>query len=286
MKKIDYVFLSYLAVSTLFIVFAKDQSLQVCPLVLVRLLLLPLVFLLIYIGNKSIHPVVRLIRDAYPLMVSGYFYSETVHYNTLIFNNIDPLLIHLDEKLFGLQPSLVFSEVLSGKLFSELMYFGYFSFYLLIAGFIVYLFFRKRNESERPVFELTFGMYAFYFLFCIIPAQGPQFYFSYPQNAVPEGLLFASLVHFIQRIAEQPTGAFPSSHVGISFIILILSKRYIPRFFHLIWPVVLILILSTVYIKAHYAVDVFGGLIMAPLLLIVSGWLYKKPDRRNLEVST
>ena len=35
-----------------------------------------------------------------------------------------------------------------------------------------------------------------------------------------------------------------------------------------------ILILSTVYIKAHYAVDVIGGLIIAPFILYLSEFLY------------
>ncbi|MFB6343171.1 phosphatase PAP2 family protein [Saccharicrinis sp. FJH62] len=278
MKKIDYAFLSYLFFSTFLMAFAMDASVHILPLILIRILILPIVFLLIYYEKRTLNPVVLLMRYAYPLILSGYFYSETVHYNKFFFSNIDPLLIRADEALFGMQPSLVFSEHFPGHLFSELMYFGYFSFYILLAGFAIYVFVKKRDSFKRLMFELTFSMYVFYLLFSIIPSEGPQFYFSYPENVVPGGYLFASAVHFIQKMAEQPTGAFPSSHVGISVIILILSRKYIPHFFHVIWPVVIILIFSTVYIKAHYAVDVIGGLILAPLILILSNLIYRIPD--------
>ncbi len=88
-------------------------------------------------------------------------------------------------------------------------------------------------------------------------------------------------MHFIQRMAEQPTGAFPSSHVGISVIILMLSKRIAPLFFKITWPLVVLLILSTVYIKAHYAIDTIGGLILAPFVLYFSDFLYHLPPRKN-----
>lgn len=275
LKKIDYVFLSYLVISSLFMAFAKDISLHVWPLILVRVLMLGIIFMLINFRKKSSNPVILLLRYAYPLIVSAYFYSETVHYNTIFFINIDPLLIHIDDAIFGMQPSLTFSELIPGRLFSELMYFGYFIFYILIAGFTLYVFIIKQDLFKRLMFELTFSMYVFYLLFCIIPSEGPQFYFSYPDNVLPDAYFFNHVVHFIQDMAEQPTGAFPSSHVGVSIIILLLSKRYIPVFYKLICPFIIILILSTVYIKAHYAIDVIGGLILAAVLFQVSELLYK-----------
>ena len=286
MKKIDYVFLTYLVISSFFMAFAKDVFTHVLPSILIRILFLLAAFLLYYFYKKKSNPVIMLLRYTYPLIFSGYFYSETVYYNTLFFHTIDPLLVRADEAMFGMQPSLVFSEVFSGRLFSELMYFGYFIFYVLIAGFTLYVFVRKRSGFERLIFELTFSMYAFYLLFCMIPSAGPQFHFAYPDNVVPDAYVFASVVHFIQKIAEHPTGAFPSSHVGISVIMLILSRKYIPRFFHVIWPFVFILILSTVYIKAHYVVDVIGGLIVAPLILKLSGYVYALPERVKLIHST
>jgi membrane-associated phospholipid phosphatase len=224
-----------------------------------------------------------LLRLSYPLILSGYFYSETVFYNKLFFQNIDPFLIDIESAIFGMQPSLEFSACFSNKLFSELMYFAYFFFYVLILSFTLYMFVKRRNHFNKVTFQLIVSTYIFYLIFCFIPSAGPQFYFAYPESELPKAFFFDHVMHFIQRVAEQPTGAFPSSHVGISLIILMLSKKTAPEFYSIVWPFVLILILSTVYIKAHYAIDIIGGLIIAPFILYLSDFLYQLPAWKNVE---
>jgi membrane-associated phospholipid phosphatase len=62
-----------------------------------------------------------------------------------------------------------------------------------------------------------------------------------------------------------------------------LSKKGAPVFYKIVWPFVVLLSLSTVYIKAHYAIDVFGGLLAAPFILYASDFLYRLPlwDKLN-----
>lgn len=246
---------------------------------MVRGFVIPLIFGLIYLDSKKHNSLIHLLRMTYPLILSGYFYSETVFYNKLLFDNIDPLLVEIESAIFGTQPSIVFSAFFSYKLLSEIMYFGYFSFYLLIASFTLYMFLKKKEHFNKTVFQISASLYLFYLIFCFIPSAGPQFYFLFPDNALPQGYLFEHIMHFIQRMAEQPTGAFPSSHVGVALIILILSRKMAPVFFKFTWPFVFILILSTVFIKAHYAIDILGGIIIAPLILYLSDLLYRFPAR-------
>jgi membrane-associated phospholipid phosphatase len=82
-------------------------------------------------------------------------------------------------------------------------------------------------------------------------------------------------------MAERPTAAFPSSHVGIICIIWILSFRYAPTLLKIIIPIGILLFLSTVYIKAHYLIDVFGGIISAPIFYWLSLYLFKKISPAN-----
>jgi membrane-associated phospholipid phosphatase len=223
----------------------------------------------------------KLLRGAYPILLSGYFYSETFFYNKLLLNDIDPLLIKADELIFGFQPSVEFSSVFSSLLWSEIMYFSYFSFYLIIIAFVLYIFFEKRDFFIEAVFKLSFSLYFFYLFYIFVPSSGPQFYFNSPENRLPDAYFFNHIMHFIQKVAEQPTGAFPSSHVGVSVIILWFSYKKVPLLFKLFWPIVLLLILSTVYIKAHYVVDVIGGLFIAPFILYLSNILYRFPAQTH-----
>ena len=283
LKKIDIIFLIYLVISTFLLVFSSDSSVQISTFLWVRLSIVLSVIALIYVAKKNNNPLFSLLRLSYPLILSGYFYSETVFYNNLFFKNIDPFLVKIESAIFGMQPSLEFSAYFSNKLFSELMYFAYFFFYVLILSFTLYMFFKRRNYFNKVTFQLIFSAYMFYLIFCFIPSAGPQFYFTYPENLLPEAFFFDHIMHFIQRVAEQPTGAFPSSHVGISFIILILSKKIAPEFYSKVWPLTLILIVSTVYIKAHYAIDIIAGLIIAPFILYLSDFLYQLPAWKNME---
>lgn len=239
-----------------------------------RIILVPLLFTLIYFDLKGKNDLIGLLRTTYPLILSGYFYSETYFYNQGFMGNIDPQLSHWEVNLFGMQPSILFAETFSSPLFSELMYFGYFTFYLLILFFTINMLLKKKEFFNETIFKLTASLYIFYTIFCFIPSAGPQFYFPFPDNQVPNGFLFHKVMLFIQDTAEHPTGAFPSSHVGVSIIILILSWKYNRVFFKWAWPFVILLILSTVYIKAHYAIDAIAGLLIAPFILYLSDFLY------------
>ncbi|MBI9061863.1 MAG: phosphatase PAP2 family protein [Marinilabiliaceae bacterium] len=281
LKKIDVLFLIYLAISTLTLAFAWDSSIHSPAFIWIRCIMVASILALIYADKKSTHALVKLLRLSYPILLSGYFYSETVFYNKIFFNDLDPLLIDIETALFNMQPSLEFAAYFSNKLVSELMYFGYFSFYLLILGFTLYVFIKKRVFFKQVTFLLSASLYLFYLTFCFFPSAGPQFYFSPPESVLPEAYFFSHVMHFIQHVGEQPTGAFPSSHVGISVIILMLSKKYAPPFFKFAWPLVIILIISTVYIKAHYAIDSIAGLMVAPFILYLSGFLYHLPRWKN-----
>ena len=62
--------------------------------------------------------------------------------------------------------------------------------------------------------------------------------------------LFSRLVLQAQEAGEHPTAAFPSSHVGMAVVTMLLAWRTGSRKFFWI----------TVYLKAHYAVDSVAGL--------------------------
>jgi len=277
LKKIDYLFFSYVFITTILLFFSWNKSLYSFDLLLTRGLISISIFVLIFVNNKIKNTVLELIRNIYPIIISGYFYSETVFYNKFIWQNLDQKLIDIDQSLFGFQPSLIFSEYFSSRLFSELMYFGYFSFYLLIIAFVIISYYKLKNESEALIFKFSAAMFLFYLFFGIVPSAGPQFYLSSPENNLPIAFFFDKIMHFIQENAEQPTAAFPSSHVGVSIIILILVRKRAQLFFKIAIPFVIILIASTIYIKAHYAIDVIGGIIIAPIILYLASLLYRIP---------
>ena len=282
--KIDVLFLGFLLITTILLVCSWNQTENVVDLLLVRGVILITSAGFIFLNPKLNSAIFNLFRNIYPILFAGYFYTETVHYNKLFFNNLDPYFIELDQWLFGFQPSIAFSEYFSSAGITELMYFGYFSFYCIILGFICITFFKRKSFFLESNFIIAFSLLFFYFIFALFPSAGPQFYFDIPERTVPtNGYLFQKIMHAIQEGAEQATGAFPSSHVGVTIVILALARKSSPLFFKICVPIAILLIASTVYIKAHYAVDALFGLLIAPFILYFAEFVYHyQPKKKTL----
>ncbi len=213
-------------------------------------------------------------------------YKETAVLNPLFLPSLDEKLSHWDMQIFGFQPSLKFSDQIPYSFFSEMMYFGYFSYYLmpLIILFLIYRFLPSKIEEFGFVVITSFLMY--YLVFILFQAVGPQFYFGFPENYSEAKGVFGSLIKIIQENGEAKTAAFPSSHVGVALIMLIWMYKNLKRYWLYFIPTVLLLIFATVYIKAHYAVDVFAGFISAPVVYFLSNFIFMKISIKNVHTYT
>lgn len=231
------------------------------------------------------------LRNLYPLTLLGYWYPDTYEF-CQIFPNLDHVFAAADAALFGCQPSIEMSGWLSGKVWSELFHLGYFSYYPLIALAVLSPLIKSRNEFERSAFIVLTAFFLYYLIYLFLPVAGPQYYFHavgediinaghFPQlgdyfryhtelaaSPGPDGF-FRSLVESTQQSGERPTAAFPSSHVGMSTVLLFLLWRTGRALFWCALPFYVFLCGATVYIEAHYLIDVFGGWVSAVIFYLV-----------------
>ena len=242
----------------------------------VRILVSTLILVLACVESQKSRPVVAGVRCFLPFALLSYWYPETYYFNSFIFPNLDHYFVAADQALFGCQPSLEFSKLMPQAWFSELMYFGYFSYFFLIFGTALWCYIHRKEIFHKAIFIFVVSFYLYYIIFAIIPVIGPQFYFDPQLIEVPDGYVFCSAMRFFQYVGEKPTGAFPSSHVGITFIVIIFVYRHCRHLLRFVLPLFIILTLSTVYIKAHYLVDVIGGFISAILFYFLTSSLYRK----------
>jgi membrane-associated phospholipid phosphatase len=206
----------------------------------------------------------------------AYFYGETAILNSFFFSRIDSTLSYWDQSIFGFQPSVIFSEKFNHPLFSELMYFGYFSYYFIPLSAFVIIWKKKRWYFDEFAFITISAYFVYFLIFIVLPAEGPQFYFPAPLNLIEAHGPFGFIQKLIQHYGEAPTAAFPSAHVGVSVIVLILLFKNHKTLFKILLPFCILLMFSTVYIKAHYFVDVLAGLISAILVLFINKYIYRK----------
>ena len=250
------------------------------------------------------------LRYVYPLALTGYWYPDCYEF-CRCFAYQDVLFAEIDQAVFGCQPALLFSENMPQPFWSELFHMGYFSYYLMIAAvvFIPLLACRKKDKHmlgrmdtrlwghsvlAKSSFVTLSAFLLYYLIFDFLPVAGPQFYYPFaglenirngsfpaiedyfathadlPPFFGVEGF-FQGLVDMMHRAGENPEAAFPSSHVGIGIVIVMLLWKMHKPTAAVIFVLFIILCFSTVYIRAHYAIDVLGGLVSG-LIFYLALW--------------
>lgn len=251
---------------------------------------------LLYRVHPNRHMLV--LRYLFPLTLLGYWYPDTYEFCRL-FPNLDYVFAKADCVLFGCQPAISFSQTVTSKVWSELFHMGYFAYYPLILVTVVAPLLTERQRFGRTCFVVLASFFCYYLIYIFVPVAGPQYYFHavgdstvlsghfprlgdyfrYHTELAPgpgPGGFFRSLVESTQQSGERPTAAFPSSHVGMSTVLLILLFHNRRSLFCVAMPFYAFLCCATVYIQAHYLIDVIGGWVTAPLFYLLTDRLYTR----------
>lgn len=228
---------------------------------------------------------------AVPLMFP-IFYAE-IEFLGVVFrdfgHSFDPWLIALEERLFGMQPSLEWSRQLSWPWLYELMEFAYFTYYVF--GLFTLALIWRTGQRTAPrnwaltaamVRDLVAVMLTCYTWFVFFPVWGPK-YFDYLGIAGPipgeglEGWLFHDIMVTIHAQGALQGAAFPSSHVAGSMVFWWWGWKVAPR--HRWWLTTLwvLLCLSIVYGRYHYVVDLFAGVAWGALVMALTSRLMAMP---------
>ena len=273
--KVWFSVLLYFAIIELVIIFTKPSLFLDWNFILTRVIFVFAFTFSVIIKRKISKNFFQLLQNILVFALMTFLYKETAMLNTLIFPKIDEFLSNLDQNIFKFQPSIEFSKQFNSLFFSELFYFGYFCYYLLplVVFGILYKFLPQKIEEFGFILISSFLLY--YFIFIIIPAEGPQFYFTFPDNYIEAQGIFGNAIKLIQKNGEAPTAAFPSSHVGISWIVIFWLYQNFRKSVKYFLPFVILLMFSTVYIKAHYFVDVVAGFLTAPIVFFLTFKFYK-----------
>jgi membrane-associated phospholipid phosphatase len=284
LNPVDYSTITYLLITTILVLLFFNKIENPIYHIFMRMGFFGILLVSVFARNNLENKLVKLLSSLIPLAFLGFFYNETASFNHLFFNNFDGIVSRAELDIFGVQPSIEFSQVFNHPWFSELMNFGYFSYYLLIFGTPILFFYKQPEHFQKILFVLLTSFYLYYIVFIIIPVVGPQFYFQGDLAVfTPQGP-FGHLIRFIQETGEVPTGAFPSSHVGISILLGYYIFKYFKKYFLATSLIITILILSTVYIKAHYVLDVFAAFIVTPIFYYTSNKLYISISKPNQNI--
>lgn len=281
---LEWVVLGYIALTVLFILFSYTELEFPMELMKGRGRVIAMMIALWAVYRMVPCKFTFMTRILGQMALLAWWYPDTYEMNRIL-PNLDHLFAQAEQSLFGYQPALVFAKEFPSVIVSELMDLGYASYYPMIAVVCYYYFFCRYHEFEKCTFIIMTSFILFYLIFIFVPVTGPTFYYKavglenishgifpnlhdyfnthlecLPSPGYKDGF-FYQLVESAKEAGERPTAAFPSSHVGISTICMILAWHSKNRkLFYLLLPFFFLLCLSTVYIQAHYAIDAFAGL--------------------------
>ena len=287
---LEWVMLGYMAITIITMLFTYTKLVNPEAMLWGRLRVLVMTIALWAVYRMIPCRITKMVRIIAQMALLAWWYPDTYEINRM-FPNLDHIFAGWEQDLFGCQPALLFAKALPWAVVSELMSMGYFMYYPMIALVTFYYFFCRYYEAERAVFVMLSSFFIYYLIYIYVPVVGPTFYFDavgiseitkgiFPAlgdyfnthtNCLPtpgytDGI-FYQLVEDAKNAGERPTAAFPSSHVGVSTICMLLVWHTGNRkLLYVMLPFYIFLCLATVYIQAHYLIDAIAGLISAVVI--------------------
>lgn len=244
------------------------------------------VWILPPLARRSRFYAVRLAGEIYLPFIFPFLYSELAQLGIVFYgfhDSLDPWFVHLEQSIFGTQPSLVWSRVWPWPWLHELFEFAYFSYYFMpLLTLVLILRARGIPRLDRWPAMRAFirdqgaTMLIAYSLYTFFPVWGPKYFQAGPVRV--DGWVFTRIMEQIHARGAILGAAFPSSHVAGTLVPLYHVWKWFPR--HRWWMATLFVLLcaATVYCRYHYVVDIMGGLLLGGLVV----WLGERFGERTI----
>jgi membrane-associated phospholipid phosphatase len=203
--------------------------------------------------------------------------------------DLDPMFMKWDLMLFGVNPTQWIHQF-ANPFLTEFLQIIYVYYYPMIAVFGLELYLSHRyKEFKYTIFILFFSFFLSYLLYMLFPANGPRFHlheFTAITNELP-GVFLTDYIRMFLNFGESiPSNvsnpqdyvqrdAMPSLHTITAFLIMWLSWKFRSKSFYFYLPYFICMVIATVYLRYHYVVDIFGGLVVCGFTITVGKLVYK-----------
>jgi membrane-associated phospholipid phosphatase len=258
---------------------------------IVFFLLTPTMLLFIRLTNPSKNLVVQFFRLCYIQGIYILYFTECILLSQLMYNgaSLDALFANIDFRIFGYQPAIQFPRYFQQyRIVNELFFFSYFFYYALVATGVWILFIRKHYRiAARVLFIISVSFFIMYVWFIFFPVMGPKYYFPELNQmwySNFRGFLFTKVMKGLFNNTNLAGAAFPSSHVALALIAFFLNWRYNRYLVPVYLPLTILLFISTVYLYAHYFIDIPAGIVTGVILYLLVPLLLKPTQRLSVKI--
>ncbi len=221
-----------------------------------------------------------------PLQIFVNFYPAA--YLPLFFNVLGPLiealrggprddlLIAADRALFGVDVT-VWAERFVTPFRNDLFAVAYTTYYFLGLTLGGLLFALRRADARRFFFTVVLAYHVSYAGYFVIPGLGPRVTLGSVQTvSVHDTPISKAIDDTLNALEHTKYDVFPSGHTMIAVVVLIVAFQRLRPAFWFFLPVATCLVISTIYCRYHYAIDVIAGIILASLVVPLGDRLYDR----------
>lgn len=217
-------------------------------------------------------------------------------------HDFDSWFIAADRMMFGINPSVwIVQHIPLWPALTEYFTICYSLFFFLPTAVAIEIFLRARRKERNGLFAeervnvdkmffiIAYGFLLSYTGYFLFPAIGPRFTlhnFMVTSREMP-GLLLADPLRAILNAGENilpgmslpqilhvvTRDAFPSGHCDVTLLTIILAFKFKARIRYIVLIIGASLILSTIYLRYHYVIDLLAGSLLAMITLYTSQWL-------------
>ncbi|MGE0393747.1 MAG: phosphatase PAP2 family protein [Vicinamibacterales bacterium] len=188
-------------------------------------------------------------------------------------HDIHQYLAAADRWLFGVQP-VVWAEQFITPGRTEIFSAFYGSFFLIAPSLVLLLLLTgRRAEARVALVGFIVCFYTGYVLYVVFPAAPPRLYlaslgeFSRDLKGGAMGITAFQNALISMVPNEASRAAFPSLHAAVSLLTLLYAWRYVRWYVLPLGVVVTGLLVSTVYLRHHFVVDLVAGAALVPWVL-------------------
>jgi membrane-associated phospholipid phosphatase len=207
----------------------------------------------------------ELIRDSLPFLFCANIYAslhDLIHFYAQ--PDITQALYRWDLALFRVEPT-VLAQRFSQPFLTDFLTICYWLFYVTppLLGLLLY---RKgmRREFRETLLSIVICLYLGYAGYVLWPASAPRLVIGDQYGAPLHGLwpLLDQSRAATKAIPLTSMGAFPSLHCAVALLAMLLAWRHLRWFFPIQLVVGTGLIVGTIYLRHHWAVDILAGFVL------------------------
>jgi len=226
----------------------------------------------------------KFLRDILPFAFCLAIYTnlhDTIHFANP--HDIHDTLIAIDAWMFGVQPS-VWAERFIHPALTEFFSFCYMIFFIFAPAVALTLYLQgRKREFRNTMASVILCFYTGYVLYLIFPAVPPRIMLKDMYTLTFKGTPMAdAALMMVGALPSDSRAAFPSLHSAVTLLSLMFAFKYVRWLFWIMLPFCVGLILSTIYLRHHYVIDLLAGFALGITAFILgpkvdSWWRSKNP---------